>query len=49
MGQARSFSIATVILIILLIKLSNGQTCYNMWDPIFEVNSNNPPTMCTGK
>ena len=49
MEQAKSLSMMRVILLVLMIKSIGGQTCYNMWDPIFEIDSDNPPTMCTGK
>ena len=29
--------------------IAEGQTCSNMWDPIFETNMNNPPTVCPGR
>lgn len=38
--------IASLLLISILIRLSAGQACSYMWDPVFEGNPNNPPTMC---
>ncbi|CAF0745209.1 unnamed protein product [Adineta steineri] len=45
MFQSKSF-ITAVILLSLTAELTNSQTCSYMWDPVFEANSANPPTMC---
>jgi len=39
--------IVTVLFVLLIIEISvDAQTCVPMWDPIFETNPTNPPTMC---
>ncbi|CAF4278058.1 unnamed protein product, partial [Rotaria magnacalcarata] len=40
------FVMVYIQLLLLLILSTNAQTCSYMWDPIFEANSANPPTMC---
>ncbi|CAF1377186.1 unnamed protein product, partial [Adineta steineri] len=45
-GEMKFVIVSIIVMILMMMESINGQTCFNMWDPIFEANFDNPPTMC---